>query len=138
MTLTPIIEASLSFALSVWFAQEQGATGVAMAKVVSGTVGVLLVVIQHPLREALGDMSRRMLVVNGVLRPMAPVPVVLFVAVCLRAIGLHESLAGLVVISLSTILAVWFLALQKEDRVQAISILTRRPHVRMLASGTRP
>lgn len=138
MTLTPIIEASLSFALSVWFAREQGATGVAMAKVISGTVGVLLVLIQHPLREALGDMSRRMLVVNGILRPMAPVPVVLFVAACLHVTGLHESFAGLVAISLCTVLSVWFLALHDEDRVQAISILTRRHRVRMPAGGTRP
>jgi O-antigen/teichoic acid export membrane protein len=124
MTLTPLAEGAISIILSLILVKTHGAQGVAVAKIISGACGVIMIVAHHPLKAPLGGMSRRKLLIRSVLQPaLSIVPVAIIWAV-IRSVDLAPVLS-LLVIAFSTLVSVWFLALSREDRVFGKALLSK-------------
>ncbi len=124
MTLTPLMEGVISVAASVILVQSLGAYGVAIAKVIGGLCGVLMIVGQHPLRQPLGGVSRASFLVENILRPGASLlPILLVFALAKMLIS--NDFAILLCVSLATLASVWLIALQPQDRDFARTKLKR-------------
>lgn len=125
MTLTPLMEGAISVVASVILAQSLGAYGVAVAKVVGGLCGVLMVVGQHPLRQPLGGLSRARFLAENILRPgICVLPILLVFA--LATMLILNDFAILLCVFCATLASVWFIALQPPDREFARNRLMRR------------
>lgn len=118
MVFTPIIEGLLSIIFSIILVSKLGALGVASAKVMSGTFGVLMILAQHPLKAMLSNPSRTNYFWNCVALPsLGWLPVIIV------SIGVGWWLPIFIVSPASLILTVtlcitsaWFLVLLPIDR----------------------
>lgn len=137
MTVTPLIEGGLSIVLSLLFVQRYGALGVAAAKIVSGLTGVGLILIQNALRDVLGGMGRREILLRCVVKPLAAVvPITAVGLLILRAGG--ENLFAAASMFAVSLVSVWFCTLSGDDRAEAISMLRARlGKVAVLAGGAK-
>jgi O-antigen/teichoic acid export membrane protein len=69
MIYTPLAEGAVSLGLSIWWARDYGAIGVAYAKVVSAAIGIFLLIIQHALLRTIPKLTRTEVTKVGVIRP---------------------------------------------------------------------
>lgn len=70
MMYTPLIEGMTSLVLSLWWVRDYGVMGVAAAKVVSATLGIVLLIGQNALSHAIPQLSRRTVTWQGVIHPL--------------------------------------------------------------------
>jgi O-antigen/teichoic acid export membrane protein len=117
LTLIPLTEGFVSIIASLVLVIQYGAYGVALAKLVGGFTGVTLLMIRHPLKISLGDWSRQDFFALCVLKPASAIIMVTLVATVVT-LHLHDQLVfSFIVLSVTAILAVYFLTLSKTDRM---------------------
>lgn len=128
MIVTPLIEGVFTVIFSLTLAQVYGAEGVAMAKIVGGSCGMMLLLVQHAMRDRLSGLTRARFLVDSVLTPaMAILPAALLTVILDSLPGLHiPGLLVLIIITSVTAISVWFIALKPDDRAFAVSFLDRR------------
>ncbi len=125
MTITPLIEGAISVVLSVILVQRYGVMGVAAAKIIGGLIGVALILFQHALRDVLGGMRRRDILLWCILRPAVAVIPIVACGLALRLIG-GGGLLGVAIICAVGLVSVWLGVLSKEDRSEAVGMLRGR------------
>lgn len=135
MIATPLAEGAVSVAASVILAQPFGAVGVAIAKIVGGASGVILMLVQHPLREPLQGVSRLTYLRECVLpAALSIIPVAVVDALVVAVLGDRFHLAQLAIVSAVTVASVWMLAFANEDRQFARDLYHRRFRARSRAT----
>lgn len=129
MTLTPLAEGAISIILSLVLVRTHGAHGVAIAKLVSGTCGVLMIIAHHPLKKPLGNLSRREFLEKSVFSPALGIIPVAMIWEVTRLIGIGPILS-LLIIAFATCVSVWRISLSREDRLYGkaliMKIITRK------------
>ena len=127
MLVTPLIEASVTISVSIWLVQLMGAAGVAVAKIVGGVVGVLLMLTQYVLREVLVDVGRMQYMRQCVLRGMLALGAITLGANAFQYLEMNApgfvKLAVVVAVSATSI---WWLGLNTPDRQYAYSLLRQQ------------
>lgn len=110
MIYTPLAEGAVSLILSVWWAGRYGAMGVAIAKVVSAAIGILLLIGQHALVHTMPSLTRGEVMKAGVIRPAlfwALLAGIMALILPLRTIPFLFYPAALIALMLVSILMGW-------------------------------
>ena len=124
---TPLLEGAICLGGSLLLAPAHGAFGVILAKMVGAVIGVLVVVAQHPLQDELPALTRAEVLLAGAMKPLlAILPAIALASFALLAgIAVPPLLLALLV-SVVTLLAVWRITLDHQDRNDAIAMLSAR------------
>lgn len=130
MFATPLVEGAVSVIASVVLCLLMGAIGVAVAKAIGAVVGVALLLVQHPLKQPLGGVSRFDYFRHCVMQPaLALIPIAAVGWLVDRTLP-DVGLVGPGLIFAAAVVAVWFFTLSSEDRTFAIQVVRHRGSLR--------
>lgn len=128
-TASPIAEAIVNLAASIFLARHYGAAGVAMGTVVGALAGVIVhLVVSMSLTQSISRIQRSRFLLQGVLRPFACLAPFLALLPLWRRSAILPFQPGwlLLAASLSVTIA-WLLGLDAQDRASARTTLFRLP-----------
>jgi O-antigen/teichoic acid export membrane protein len=126
LTWIPLTEGSVSIIASIFLVGSFGAYGVAIAKLVGGFTGIILLILNHPLKVPLGDWSRLRFLYDCVFCPAIAIIPVFVLSVFLHSVFPEADIARFVIISIASCLSIYFLTLSREDRVYLVSYISSR------------
>lgn len=126
LTLIPLTEGAVSIIASLLLVGFYGAYGVAIAKIIGGFTGIVLLTINHPLQYALGNWSRPAFLFTCVFRPLfAILPVIAIVSLANVAVPNHLIFKFIAMV-VTSFFSVYALALSRDDRNFLASIARKR------------
>lgn len=116
LTWIPLTEGTVSIIASLSLVGSFGAYGVAMAKLIGGFTGVILLILNNPLKNPLGNWSRWSFLHDCVINPAIAILPIVLIAALLDFFIPELDIVRFVLISLTSCASVYFLTLSREDR----------------------
>lgn len=130
LTVIPLAEGSVSIIASILLVGSSGAYGVALAKIVGGLTGIIMLIANHPLRTALGNWSRKDFMYKCVIKPAFAIVPILILAYFLNYISFIDGWISLIVITNFSIICVYLITLDNHDRKAIIALFKNKIYSR--------
>ncbi len=122
----PLTEGAVSIIASVLLVWPYGAYGVAVAKLIGGFTGVVLLILNHPLEIALSGYNRIKYLYECILKPASSIIFILLITFTYNYVFIVNDILNLFLIIFSSLFCVYRFTLLPEDRKALLPLLKRR------------